>query len=286
MATKATSVIRCFRGTVQKFVHQSRSTACEMTYTVFVPSAAKSRRVPAMYFLSGLTCTPENFVTKAGAFAAAEREGIAIVAPDTSPRGVNIPGEDDAYDFGSGAGFYVDATQSPWSTNYNMASYVVDELPAVVDAALPGVLTADRAVCGHSMGGHGALTSYLRNPGAFASASAFSPICNPTAVPWGEKAFSGYLGDDRAAWAEYDATLLVSKFDGPKVPFLVDQGTADTFLEEQLKPENLEAACREADYPITVNMREGYDHSYYFISTFMDDHVSFAAENLRKAASS
>ncbi|GAB5364032.1 hypothetical protein AAMO2058_000934800 [Amorphochlora amoebiformis] len=268
------SSIKAFGGLVQKFVHKSASLNCEMTYTVFLPSIVRESKAPVLYYLSGLTCTPDNFITKAGAFAAAERHGIILVAPDTSPRGVDIPGEDDSYDFGSAAGFYVDATEAPWSSHYKMYTYVVEDLPAVIQQSLP-VIPGAQSITGHSMGGHGALTIYLKNPGMYRSVSAFSPICNPTQCPWGEKAFSGYLGDNKQAWESHDATVLMSEYDGPKNSILIDQGTADQFLEEQLMPHRFQQACEGSGVPLYLRMQEGYDHSYFFISTFIEDHISF-----------
>eukprot|EP00465_Bigelowiella_longifila_P011432 CAMPEP_0185267520 /NCGR_PEP_ID=MMETSP1359-20130426/34623_1 /TAXON_ID=552665 /ORGANISM="Bigelowiella longifila, Strain CCMP242" /LENGTH=253 /DNA_ID=CAMNT_0027857913 /DNA_START=60 /DNA_END=821 /DNA_ORIENTATION=+ len=253
-----------------------------MTFTAFVPSKAAVQKVPVLYYLSGLTCSPENFITKAGAFAAAEKHGVALIAPDTSPRDVNIEGEDDSYDFGSAAGFYVDATEPKWAKHYNMYSYVVSELPELVEEHLP-VIEGSKSIFGHSMGGHGALTIYLKNPGAYQSVSAFSPICNPTDCPWGAKAFSGYLGEDnKEAWRDYDATLLMEKYCGPKTPILIDQGLDDSFLAEQLKPESFKAACNKSGVPLDLRMQEGYDHSYFFISTFIADHVDFHANALIK----
>mmetsp|Transcript_4154 Transcript_4154/g.7627 ORF Transcript_4154/g.7627 Transcript_4154/m.7627 type:complete len:285 (-) Transcript_4154:92-946(-) len=284
MAATLVSSAKAFGGLVQKFVHKSAATQCEMTFTVFLPSKAKKgNEVSSLYYLSGLTCTPDNFITKAGAFAAAEREGIMLIAPDTSPRGVNIEGEDDSYDFGSAAGFYIDATTPKWSTHYNMYTYITQELPQIVEKELP-VIPDNKSICGHSMGGHGALTIYLKNPGMYRSVSAFSPICNPTDCPWGKKAFEGYLGPDTEEWKKHDATLLMKAYQGPKTPILIDQGAADDFLEEQLKPEAFAAVCEQVAQPLSLRMQEGYDHSYYFISTFIDDHITFhsTAQGLTK----
>eukprot|EP00471_Norrisiella_sphaerica_P004474 CAMPEP_0184486156 /NCGR_PEP_ID=MMETSP0113_2-20130426/7697_1 /TAXON_ID=91329 /ORGANISM="Norrisiella sphaerica, Strain BC52" /LENGTH=279 /DNA_ID=CAMNT_0026867901 /DNA_START=20 /DNA_END=859 /DNA_ORIENTATION=+ len=276
---KLVNSIKCFGGAVNKYVHKSGVTQCDMTFTVFLPSKAATQKVPSLYYLSGLTCTPENFITKAGAFAAAEREGIVLVAPDTSPRGVDIEGEDESYDFGSSAGFYMDATEPKWRKHYNMYSYITAELPELVREGLP--VTDAASIFGHSMGGHGALTIYLKNPGTYRSVSAFSPICNPTDCPWGVKAFSGYLGEEnKEAWESYDAVLLLNNYSGPKTEILVDQGLEDSFLDEQLKPERLAKACEKAGIPLNLRMQEGYDHSYFFISTFVDDHIAFHAKHL------
>jgi S-formylglutathione hydrolase len=250
-----------------------------MRFGVFLPPAAQTRPVPVLYWLSGLTCTEENFVVKAGAQRVAAELGIALVVPDTSPRGLGIPGESASYDFGLGAGFYVDATEAPWSKGYRMYSYVAKELPTVVAAAFP--IDPSRAgIFGHSMGGHGALTIALKNPGSYKSVSTFAPICSPMRCPWGEKALAGYLGTDRAQWREYDATALIAErgWSGPQI--LVDQGTDDPFRADQLKPELLEAACNESNVPLDLRMQDGYDHSYFFIASFIDDHLRFHARFL------
>ena len=250
-----------------------------MRVAVFLPPRAKSERVPVLYWLSGLTCTEENFTVKAGAQRVAAELGLALVVPDTSPRGLNIPGEADSYDFGLGAGFYVDATEAPWSTGYRMYSYVTRELPAWIAASFP-IDTARAAIFGHSMGGHGALTIALKNPQAYKSVSAFAPIVSPMRVPWGEKALTGYLGQDRSRWREYDATALIEDrgWDGP--PILVDQGTKDQFLENQLKPELLKEACERRGVALDLRLREGYDHSYYFIATFVEEHLRYHAAHV------
>ena len=235
--------------------------------------------VPVVWFLSGLTCTEENFTVKAGAQRAAADLGLMLIAPDTSPRGEDVPEDPNgAYDFGLGAGFYVDATAAPWSRNYRMRSYVETELPAVVAAELPANLDR-QGITGHSMGGHGALTIALRNPDRYAAVSAFAPICSPMKCPWGEKALSGYLGPDRSQWRDYDACALIE--DGARLrDLLVDQGTADSFLHEQLKPDLLEDACARAGLPLTLRFQEGYDHSYFFIASFIEDHLRWHAERL------
>ncbi len=270
---------RCFGGRQQRFQHTSEVLACEMNFSVFLPPQAENGRVPVLYWLSGLTCTDENFVTKAGAQRYAAEHGIALVAPDTSPRGQGVPDDPDgAWDFGLGAGFYVNATQTPWDAHYRMYDYVVSELPALIDARLP--VDAERvAVSGHSMGGHGALTIALGNPGRFRSVSAFAPICSPLNCPWGEKALGNYLGDDRSAWAAHDSCALIARAEEP-LPMLVDQGEADDFLTEQLKPELLEQAAAEANYPLNLRRQPGYDHSYFFIASFIGEHIAFHASHL------
>jgi S-formylglutathione hydrolase len=250
-----------------------------MRFGVFLPPQAPTRRVPILYWLSGLTCTEENFIVKAGAQRVAALLGIALVVPDTSPRGLDLPGEAADYDFGLGAGFYVDATEAPWSQGYRMYSYVVGELRDAVAAAFP-VDPSRAGIFGHSMGGHGALTIALKNPRFYKSVSAFAPICSPTRCPWGEKALAGYLGDDRSRWREYDATALIEDRGWSGPPILVDQGTKDPFLEIQLKPELLQAACTRRNVPLELRMQDGYDHSYFFISSFIEDHLRFHARHL------
>lgn len=251
-----------------------------MTFTIYLPPAALTgTRVPVLYWLSGLTCTDENFITKAGAQRAAAAHGIALVCPDTSPRGAGVEGETASWDFGVGAGFYVNATQDPWSKFYRMYDYVTEELPALVKAQFP--VTEAQSISGHSMGGHGALICALKNPSRYRSVSAFAPICNPTQCPWGRKAFSGYLGPDEEEWKKYDATELVKAYKGPDLHILVDQGTADSFYTGgQLLPENFSAACAASGVHADVRMQEGYDHSYYFISTLIDDHIRHHASFL------
>lgn len=250
-----------------------------MHFSVYLPPAAEQNRVPVLYWLSGLTCTDENFVQKAGAQQYAAAHGVAIVAPDTSPRGEGIPDDPEgAYDFGLGAGFYVNATQAPWSQHYRMYDYVLEELPALVTTKLP--LDGERAgIFGHSMGGHGALTIALKNPLRYRSVSAFAPICSPLNCPWGHKALGNYIGENRQAWGAYDTTELVRAAER-HLPALVDQGEADDFLGEQLKTELLEQASAEADYPMTIRRQPGYDHSYFFIATFIGDHIEFHSQYL------
>ncbi len=272
------SETRCFGGVQKTIRHASRETGTDMNVSIFLPPAAERGPVPVLYYLSGLTCTEENVTVKGGAQRRAAELGLAVVAPDTSPRGLDLPGEHDDWDFGSGAGFYVNATESPWRDHYRMYAYVTKELPGLVGETQP-IDVSRAAITGHSMGGHGALVIGLRHPDRYASISAFAPICSPTRCPWGEKAFSGYLGADRSSWAEYDASLLVARTPHPH-EILIDQGAADGFLEQQLKPELLEAACRESGQALRLRLHEGYDHSYFFIATFMADHVEHAARAL------
>jgi S-formylglutathione hydrolase len=250
-----------------------------MTFSVFVPDHADGTTLPVLWYLSGLTCTHANVTEKGEYRAACAEHGIIFIAPDTSPRGDAVP-DDDGYDFGKGAGFYVDATEQPWSANFRMKSYIEGELPALIAAEFPMADLSRQGITGHSMGGHGALTIALRNAGLYRSVSAFAPIVSPLHCPWGEKALTGYLGADRSVWRAYDACALIT--DGARVPdILVDQGSADTFLTEQLKPELLREACAGAGIKLTLRMQPGYDHSYYFISTFMADHVSWHAARLK-----
>jgi S-formylglutathione hydrolase len=270
---------QCFGGVQGTYSHMSTETGCTMRFGVFVPPQASTRRVPTLYWLSGLTCTEENFIVKAGAARVAAELGIALVVPDTSPRGIDIPGEAASYDFGLGAGFYVDATELPWSRNYRMYSYVVGELRTVVAAGFP-IDPLRAGIFGHSMGGHGALTIALKNPESYKSVSAFAPICSSMRCPWGEKALAGYLGNDHARWREYDATALIEDRGWSGPPLLVDQGTKDQFLDVQLKPDLLQAACSERNVPLELRMQDGYDHSYFFISSFIEDHLRFHARYL------
>jgi S-formylglutathione hydrolase len=274
------SQARCFGGTQFTYRHDSVRTGTKMRFSAFVPPQGAAAKVPVVWFLSGLTCTEENFTAKAGAQRVAAELGLMVIAPDTSPRGDDVPDDPDkAYDFGLGAGFYVDATEAPWSKNYRMRSYIERELPALVQAELPADMDR-QSIMGHSMGGHGAITIALRNPARFAAVSAFAPIASPLHCPWGEKALTGYLGPDRAKWRQYDSCALIE--DGGRLPgLLVDQGTADPFLVNQLKPELLEKACASADISLTLRRQEGYDHSYFFIATFMEDHLRYHAKALR-----
>ncbi|MBB4100547.1 S-formylglutathione hydrolase [Sphingomonas kyeonggiensis] len=258
--------------------HASAATGTDMTFSIFVPDHAPGTKLPVLWYLSGLTCTHANVTEKGEYRQACAEHGVILVAPDTSPRGEGVP-DDEAYDFGQGAGFYVDATEAPWATHFSMRSYIEQELPALIGAEFSADMDR-QGITGHSMGGHGALTIGLRNPGRFRSVSAFSPIVAPGQVPWGQKALTGYLGEDRAAWREYDAVALIE--DGARVPeLLVDTGTADQFLEVQLKPELLDGACRNAGIALTQRLQPGYDHSYYFVSTFLGDHVAWHAERLK-----
>ncbi len=279
MPLEQISAAKCFGGTQYVYRHASTETGCDMRFAAFLPPQAEYRPVPVVWFLSGLTCTEENFTVKAGAQRVAAERGIALIAPDTSPRGEGVPDDaDKAYDFGLGAGFYVDATEEPWAKHYRMRSYIERELPAVVGSELP-VDMMRQGIMGHSMGGHGALTIALRNPGRFAAVSAFAPIVSPMNCPWGQKALGGYLGPDRSTWRAYDACALIE--DGASLPgLLVDQGTADGFLASQLKPELLEAACEKARMPLTLRRQDGYDHSYFFIASFIADHLRWHAERL------
>jgi S-formylglutathione hydrolase len=267
-----------FGGTQGVYRHASSSTGTDMTFSVYVPPHEPGAKLPIVWYLSGLTCTHANVTDKGEYRRACAELRLILVAPDTSPRGEGVP-DDPAWDFGQGAGFYVDATQEPWSANFRMWSYIAEELPALVAARFP-VDMARQGITGHSMGGHGALTIALRHPNRFRSVSAFAPIVAPAQVPWGEKAFTGYLGEDRSAWDRHDAVALIGA--GARLPdLLVDQGDADPFLVEQLRPELLQDACTAAGIPLTLRLQPGYDHSYLFVSTFMRDHVAWHAQRLK-----
>ena len=271
----------CFGGVQRYYQHASRTIGLPMRFSVFLPPQAEQGAVPGVVYLAGLTCNEETFMAKGGAQRVAAELGLALIAPDTSPRGAGVAGEADAWDFGVGAGFYLDATQTPWATHYRMESYLLDELLPLVGQQLP--IDGERlGLFGHSMGGHGALTLALRHPQRFQSLSAFAPICAPTQCPWGHKAFAGYLGEDRTAWAAHDASALMAQRTTALYPqgILVDQGLADKFLETQLHPHLLEAACATAGQPLTLRRHAGYDHGYYFISTFMEDHLRHHAQGL------
>jgi S-formylglutathione hydrolase len=270
---------KLFEGWHKQYTHRSTTLNCEMRFAIYLPPQATSNNpVPVMYWLSGLTCSDENFMQKAGAQKLAAALGMAIVAPDTSPRGEGVADdENQAYDLGLGAGFYVNATEAPWNKHYQMYDYIVEELPALIEANFP--VTSQRVISGHSMGGHGALMIGLRNPTLYQSISAFSPICNPIHCPWGEKAFNAYLGSNIEAWKAYDSCELLANQEKHQ-PILIDQGSHDSFLQDQLKPENLLALANLHTNQFQLNMREGYDHSYYFISSFIDSHLTFHAENL------
>ncbi|AVO30399.1 TPA: S-formylglutathione hydrolase [Stenotrophomonas maltophilia] len=265
-----------FGGWQDVYQHESSSLGCTMKFGVYLPPQASSGPVPVLYWLSGLTCTEQNFITKSAVQQLAAEHGIAIVAPDTSPRGESVA-DDPAYDLGQGAGFYVNATEAPWSDHYRMYDYVVSELPALVEKNFP--VSQARSISGHSMGGHGALVIALRNPGRYRSVSAFSPIVAPTQAPWGQKAFSAYLGGDQEQWRQYDAVELIADAK-ERLPLLVDQGLSDDFLQNQLRPELLQDACAKVNHPLSLNLRDGYDHSYYFISSFIADHLKHHASAL------
>ncbi|XP_036857988.1 S-formylglutathione hydrolase isoform X2 [Manis javanica] len=319
MALKQISSNKCFGGLQKVFEHDSIELNCKMKFAIYLPPKAETGKCPALYWLSGLTCTEQNFISKSGYHQAASEHGLVIIAPDTSPRGCNIKGEDESWDFGTGAGFYVDATEDPWKTNYRMYSYVMKELPQLINTSFP-VDPQKMSIFGHSMGGHGALICALKNPGKYKSVSAFAPICNPVLCPWGKKAFSGYLGTDQNKWKAvvyfivgirrpcritksqdlglvglyrsspfhslkmkkaYDATHLVKSYPGSQLDILIDQGKDDQFLSDgQLLPDNFIAACTEKKIPVVFRLQEGYDHSYYFIATFITDHIRHHAKYL------
>ena len=267
---------RCFDGIQGVYRHRSGETGTDMRFAVYAPPQARETAVPVLWYLSGLTCTEENFTVKAGAQRYAAEHGLMLVAPDTSPRGAGIEGEDDDYDFGTGAGFYVDATEAPWSHNYRMYSYVTRELPELLFANFAAD-SGRQGITGHSMGGHGALTIGLRHPDTYRSISAFAPICAPSRCPWGEKALAGYLGDDRSAWAAHDATALVEAGARNAGTILIDQGAADEFLERELNPDRFVDACERHGQKVRFRLQAGYDHSYYFIASFIGDHIAFHA---------
>jgi S-formylglutathione hydrolase len=270
--------IKAFGGWLNRYTHQSSSCHCTMIFSVYLPPQAATQKVPAVYWLSGLTCTDENFRTKAGALRYAAELGLALIMPDTSPRGDDVADAPERYDLGKGAGFYVNATQPPWSAHFQMYDYVTKELPALVEANLP-LLPGIKSISGHSMGGHGALICAIKEKGAYRSVSAFSPICHPVKSPWGEGCFSAYLGEDKEQWKAYDATELI-KAGHTAIPVLIDQGTDDEFLAEQLFPQDLQAAYAEHGATLTLRMQEGYDHSYYFIATFIGEHLAYHAKAL------
>ena len=279
MALEQIGSNQSFGGQQLRYKHQSSVLNCEMTFSIYLPAQAEKGPVPVLYWLSGLTCNDENFVQKAGAQQHAAEHGIAIVCPDTSPRGDGVADDPEgAYDMGLGAGFYVNATQQPWADHYQVYSYITDELPALINGEFP-VDSQRASISGHSMGGHGALTIALKNPGQYKSVSAFSPIVSPLSCPWGDKVLSNYLGDDRETWAQYDSVELV-KSATDHLPVLVDQGDSDNFLVEQLKTELLISAAEKADYPMQIRMQPNYDHSYFFIATFIGEHIAFHARAL------
>lgn len=269
----------CFGGIQRVYSHQSSVTACKMRFGLYLPPQAKKQKIPLLYWLSGLTCNEQNFITKACAQRVAAELGLALVTPDTSPRGVELPGDREQDDFGIGAGFYVDAIQEPWSKHYKMATYISEELPQLLQEHF----SCDNEACGifgHSMGGHGALTLALKNPKRYKSVSAFSPICAPSHCPWGIKAFEGYLGNDKQLWKEYDSCELVLERGWPHQTIMIDQGSHDPFLKVQLKPELFQEACLKAQVPLRLRLQKNYDHSYYFIATFIEDHLRFHASQL------
>ena len=278
MSLKRVEQHACFGGQQEVWNHSSQVLGCDMRFGIYLPPQAQSERCPVLYWLSGLTCNEQNFITKAGAQRYAAEHGLILVAPDTSPRGEAVADDLQSYDLGQGAGFYLNATHAPWAAHYRMHDYVVQELPALVEAHFPA--TMSRAISGHSMGGHGALVCALKNPGHYKSVSAFSPIVAPSQVPWGQKAFAAYLGDDRSAWKGWDACELVAAA-SERLLLWIDQGEADEFLRTQLKPELLSNACRDAGHPLQLKMRPGYDHSYYFIASFIGEHVSHHANALK-----
>ncbi len=272
--------IKEFGGYLNRYEHDSSSCQCKMTFSVYLPSQAKNNKVPALYWLSGLTCTDDNARTKAGMQRYAEEQGIALIFPDTSPRGKNVPDEAERYDLGQGAGFYVNATQTPWEQHYSMYDYITLELPKLIESEL-AILANVKSISGHSMGGHGALVLALKNPASYRSVSAFSPICNPIECEWGQGCFSAYIGQDKEQWKEYDATELV-KSGATTKNILIDQGTADEFYNEgQLLPENLKETCQQHGQELSLRMQEGYDHSYHFISSFVGEHIAYHAKALR-----
>ncbi|KAF2234372.1 esterase [Viridothelium virens] len=286
MSVETTATIASFGGKLLKLKHKASTTNCDMAFNLFLPPQAttsSSSKVPVLFYLSGLTCTGDNCAEKGFFQHGASQKGIAVVYPDTSPRGLQIQGEDDSYDFGSGAGFYVDATRDPWSKGYKMYSYVTEELPKTLFGAFPQLDSSRMSITGHSMGGHGALTLFLKNPGKYKSCSAFAPIANPINCPWGQKAFKGYFGDDQQQkWKEHDAAELVKQWKGP-LDLLIDVGTGDNFYKQgQLLPENFVKAAKEAgvDKDVKLRMQPDYDHSYYFMATFADDHIAHAAKHL------
>ncbi len=266
----------CFGGWQDVYRHTSTTLGCDMQFAVYLPPQAATQKLPVLYWLSGLTCTEQNVITKAGAQRYAAEHGVILVAPDTSPRGDDVA-DAEGYDLGKGAGFYLNATEQPWAKHYRMHDYVVHELPALIEANFPA--SDARAISGHSMGGHGALVLALRNPGRYRSVSAFSPIVAPSQVPWGQKAFTAYLGENPAEWAQWDATALVATA-SERLPLLVDQGDADEFLQNQLQPERLQQACDAVGHPLTLRLQPGYDHSYYFIASFIEDHLRHHAQAL------
>lgn len=281
MSLTVVEQFKSFSGEVIYYQHVSEACQSKMTFSVFLPGIAKKQSVPAIYFLSGLTCNHENFITKSGAPYFADKLGVALIMPDTSPRDITTKLPDPSYDLGVGAGFYVNATQAPWAKHFNMYDYVVDELPALCKQHLP-IIPEKSSIMGHSMGGHGALMIALKNPGRYQSVSAFSPICAPSDCPWGQKAFQHYLGDDKKLWADYDTCQLIARSIS-KQPFLIDQGAKDPFLKTQLNIDKLQKICETHDYPLTLKLREGYDHGYYYIASFIEEHLAYHDSILNEA---
>lgn len=280
---KEESSAKSFGGLQKVYSHESREVKCLMKFAVYLPPKAvdvPTRKFPVLYWLSGLTCTEQNFIIKSGYQRYAAENDLVVVAPDTSPRGCGIEGEDVDWDFGTGAGFYVDATEEKWKNNYRMFSYVTRELPALIESSFDFVEKGRRSISGHSMGGHGALICALKNPGMYVSVSAFAPINNPTQVPWGQKALAGYLGTNQEFWKEWDATCLVEKYHGPPLNLLVDQGSADPYLEVQLRGDNFIAACSKGNVPLVYRLHDGYDHGYFFVGTFIEEHMKHHASAL------
>ena len=282
------SSAKCFSGLQKVFSHESTSTKCKMNFAIYLPPAAvespshgghaRTQRFPVLFWLSGLTCSEQNFIVKSGYQRYAARHGLIVVAPDTSPRGCNVPGESDRWDFGVGAGFYVDATQAPFDKNWHMYTYVTKELPELIHANFPTLGPKHQGISGHSMGGHGALICALKNPDMYRSVSAFSPISNPSECEWGRRAFTGYLGDDQEVWKDWDACHLVRKYNGPPMSVLIDQGDADQYLHDELKPFNFVSACSATGaLDVSLRLQEGYDHSYFFVGTFIGDHFEYHA---------
>jgi S-formylglutathione hydrolase len=276
----AVDSVKEFGGWLKRFTHTSSVNNCEMTFSIYLPPQAEKQNVPTVYWLSGLTCTDDNVRTKAGAQRYAAEHGLALVMPDTSPRGEDVADEAERYDLGKGAGFYVNATEQPWAKHYQMFDYINSELPALIEANFP-VVAGLKSIFGHSMGGHGALISALKQPGAYQSVSAFSPICNPVACPWGEGCLGAYIGDDKESWKAWDATELI-KNGAEKIAILIDQGTGDQFLEGQLFPQNIQKACDDKGFDLNLRMQPEYDHSYHFIASFIGDHMAHHAKALLK----
>jgi len=273
-----TETVKEFGGWLSRYVHTSEYCNCEMTFSIYLPAQAETQAVPVLYWLSGLTCTDDNFRVKAGAQRYAAEHGIALVIPDTSPRGSDVPDVSDCYSLGKGAGFYIDATQPPWNKNYKMYSYITKELPALIEKNFP--VSDRKSISGHSMGGHGALICALKNPKMYQSVSAFSPVCHPTECAWGRDIFQHYLGNDKFKWEEYDACHLIEK-NPHTIPILIDQGTNDEFLDEQLMIKKLQYVCETNKYPLDLKMRADYDHSYHFIATFIGDHIRYHSDMLK-----